>query len=104
MTLPQACVLHISFKSELYDAMTDALLSFPHRPLSFWGTGIQMHHRELEAITERVSGYQKQSMIEVKTDLQEAELLYRHLKESISGFDCWLLPMLQPDWLTPTGL
>ncbi|MBF6058751.1 MULTISPECIES: DUF3240 family protein [Thiomicrorhabdus] len=104
MSLPQACVLRLSFKSELYDEMTDALLGFPHRRLSFWGTGIQMHHEQLQAITEQVSGYQRQSVIEVKTDLQEAEVLYRHLYEAVSGFDTCLIPILQPEWLMQKDL
>ena len=57
----QKCILKIILDNDLYDEMTDSLLTFPLRELEFMGFSVQAHTRSLEDISEQVSGFKQVS-------------------------------------------
>ncbi|GKT11068.1 MAG: hypothetical protein ISEC1_P0031 [Thiomicrorhabdus sp.] len=90
------CILKLIFDQQLYDEMTDVLLSFPERPLEFLSLDVQAHMQPLENITEEVSGFKRKKMIEVNTESDEAKRLYRYIIDTLPSVQLYaqLLPLL----------
>ncbi|NPA71958.1 MAG: DUF3240 domain-containing protein [Gammaproteobacteria bacterium] len=100
MNLSNNCILRLIFNSNLYDEVTDALLGFPERELSFLSVEVQSHSsataHNAQSITEQVSGFKVMRMIEVTTDAEEAKRLNQHLMEQLpqASIQAQLLPLL----------
>ncbi len=92
----QKCILKLIFDNDLYDEMTDCLLSFPSRELEFMGSAVQAHTKSLEDISEQVSGFKQKMVIEISTEENEARHIYQYLKETLSKapFEGQLFPLL----------
>ncbi|MFK5894977.1 MAG: DUF3240 family protein [Pseudomonadota bacterium] len=92
----QTCILKLIFNNNLYDEMTDCLLSFPARELEFMGFAVQAHTKSLEDISEQVSGFKQQMVIEISTDENEAKQIYQYVKQTLSqaSFEGQLFPLL----------
>ncbi|GEM_PF-1377987 len=90
------CILKLIFDQQLYDEMTDVLLSFPERSLEFLSLEVQAHMQPLENITEEVSGFKRKKMIEVNTQVDEAKRLYRYILDNFpqAQLQAQLLPLL----------
>ena len=90
------CILKLIFDQQLYDEMTDVLLSFPERSLEFLSLEVQAHMQPLENITEEVSGFKRKKIIEVNTQVDEAKRLYRYIVDSLPNaqLQAQLLPLL----------
>ncbi len=90
------CILKLIFDQQLYDEMTDVLLSFPERSLEFLSLDVQAHMQPLENITEEVSGFKRKKMIEVNTQADEAKRLYHYIvgKLPSAQLQAQLLPLL----------
>ena len=93
----QDCIFRLIFSHELYDEMTDVLLSFPERELAFVSLDIQAHMHPLESITEQVSGFKCNKMVEVTIEQGEAKRLHQHIVQSLpqvnfrrNCYHCWL--------------
>jgi len=92
-------LLKLVFDHALYDEMTDVLLSFPERELSFMSLDVQAHMQPLENITEQVSGFKRKKMIEINTHQDEARHLYRYITENLpqAKLQAQLIPLLSLD-------
>ncbi len=92
----QKCILKIILDNDLYDEMTDSLLTFPLRELEFMGFSVQAHTRSLEDISEQVSGFKQKMVIEITTDDIEAEKIYQYVKQTLTeaNFEVQLFPLL----------
>ena len=92
----QACILKLILDDDLYDEMTDSLLSFPDRELEFMGFSVQAHTQSLEDISEQVSGFKQKMVIEITTDVNEAGKIYQYIKETLTEahFEGQLFPLL----------
>jgi len=90
------CILKLIFDQQLYDEMTDVLLSFPERSLEFLSLDVQAHMQPLENITEEVSGFKRKKIIEVNTQVDEAKRLYRYIVDTLpnTNLQAQLLPLL----------
>lgn len=84
----QSCILRLSVDGDLYDELSDKLLAYQTQAsldetqlLSFWGFEIQSHNQALRDIKEQVSGFKQQMIIEVDTNMQEADFIYQYLRE-----------------------
>jgi len=90
------CILKLILDEDLYDEMTDSLLSFPGRELEFMGFSVQAHTHSLEDISEQVSGFKQKMVIEITTDENEAREIYLYVKETLTEacFESQLFPML----------
>ncbi|MBO1923343.1 MULTISPECIES: DUF3240 family protein [Thiomicrorhabdus] len=95
------CILRLQFDSELYDSVTDALLSYPQEQLTFVALPVQAHTYPLENISEQVSGYKNKTMLEVTVDCEQSKSIYLHIREQLprGGIQVQLMPLLEPDWL-----
>ncbi|BBP47007.1 hypothetical protein THMIRHAS_23800 [Thiosulfatimonas sediminis] len=101
MPIFEHCLFRLQFDSELYDNVTDALLSYPQRELTFVALPVQAHTYPLESITEQVSGYKSKTLLEVTVHCNEARAIYQHLRGLLpnAALQLQLMPLLQPDWL-----
>jgi len=104
MSLPQhfeQCIFRLQFDSDIYDSVTDALLSYAHRELTFVALPVQAHTYPLENITEQVSGYKDKTLLEVTIECDEAQAIYQHLRSELpsANLQLQLMPLLQPKWL-----
>ncbi|MBN2647289.1 MAG: DUF3240 family protein [Thiotrichales bacterium] len=92
----ESCLLRLQFASELYDSVTDALLSYPERELSFVALAVQAHAYPLQSMSEQVSGYQDKTLLEVTVFKTEALALYRHIQQNLPQADLQvqLMPLL----------
>ena len=92
----QACILKLILDEDLYDEMTDSLLTFPDRELEFMGFSVQAHTQALEDISEQVSGFKQKMVIEITTDVNEARRIYQYIKETLTEarFEGQLFPLL----------
>jgi hypothetical protein len=90
------CILKLLFENDLYDEITDCLLSFPERELEFMGYEVQSHTKSLDDIREQVSGFKLNMVIEITTDENEAKSIYRYLKQALpqAQFEGQLIPLL----------
>lgn len=97
----EQCIFRLQFDSEIYDSVTDALLSYPQRELTFVALPVQAHTYPLENITEQVSGYKNKTLLEVTVNCDEAESIYQHLRAELpsAALQVQLMPLLQPEWL-----
>lgn len=95
----QDCILRLVFSHGLYDEMTDVLLSFPERELSFISLEIQAHMQPLESITEQVSGFKRKKMVEVTIEQSEVKRLHQHIIQNLpqANIQIQLLPLLALD-------
>lgn len=95
----QDCILRLVFSYGLYDEMTDVLLSFPERELSFISLEIQAHMQPLESITEQVSGFKRKKMVEVTIEQSEVKRLHQHIIQNLpqANIQIQLLPLLALD-------
>ncbi len=95
----QKCILRLITDNELYDSITDCLLTFPDRELEFMGFSIQAHTRMLGDISEQVSGFKQKMLIEITTHSDEARLIYQHVKSTLTeaSFETQLYPLLELD-------
>jgi hypothetical protein len=93
------CILKLILDNDLYDEMTDSLLSFPDRELEFMGFSVQAHTQSLEDISEQVSGFKQKMVIEITTNEIEAKKIYQHLKAILTEalFEGQLFPLLNFD-------
>lgn len=92
----QSCILKLILDNDLYDEMTDSLLSFPDRELEFMGHSVQAHTQSLEDISEQVSGFKQKMVIEITTNEDEAGKIVRYVKETLTEahFEGQLFPLL----------
>ncbi len=101
--MSQNCILKLVFDNDLYDEMTDALLGFPERELAFLSMKVQSHSQETpehaQSITEQVSGFKRQRLIEITLQQDEAKRLHQHLVASLpqAEFQAQLIPLLSLD-------
>ncbi len=101
--MSQSCILKLVFGNYLYDEMTDALLSFPERELAFLSVKVQSHTQETpvhaQSITEQVSGFKRQRLIEITVNQDEAKRLIQHIKLSLpqAEVQAQLIPLLSLD-------
>lgn len=95
----QDCILRLVFSHGLYDEMTDVLLSFPERELTFVSLDIQAHTHPLESITEQVSGFKLKKMVEVTIEQNSAKRLQQHIIQNLpqANIQIQLLPLLALD-------
>jgi len=93
----QTCILRLIFDENLYDEITDCLLTFPHRELEFMGFAVQAHTHSLEDISEKVSGFKQKRLLEITTNEHEAENIYHYLQQSLAQayFEVQLYPLLK---------
>lgn len=92
----QKCILKLILDNDLYDAMTDTLLTFPARELEFMGHSVQAHTQSLSDISEQVSGFKQKMVIEITTDTDEAKEIYHYVKATLTeaSFEGQLFSML----------
>ena len=92
----QSCILKLILDNNLYDEMTDSLLSFPDRELEFMGYSVQAHTQSLEDISEQVSGFKQKMVIEITTNEDEAGKIVRYVKKTLTEarFEGQLFPLL----------
>lgn len=92
----QQCILKLILDEDLYNEMTDSLLSFPGRELEFMGFSVQAHTQTLEDICEQVSGFKQKMIIEITTDENEAVKIAQYVKETLADahFEGQLFPLL----------
>jgi len=92
----QKCILKLICEHDLYDEITDSLLSFPQRNLEFMGFSVQSHSQDLFDIREQVSGFKEKMVIEITTEEMEAKQIYQYLKNNLSqaNFQGQLFPLL----------
>lgn len=90
------CILKLILDNDLYDEMTDSLLSFPARELEFMGFSVQAHMQTLEDISEQVSGFKQKMVIEITTHEIEARQIALYLKKTLAEahFEGQLFPLL----------
>lgn len=95
----QMCILKLILDNELYDEMTDCLLSFPDRELEFMGFSVQAHTQSLDEISEQVSGFKQKMVIEITTNEMEAKKIHSYVKKILTEayFEGQLFPMLNFD-------
>ncbi|WP_198263727.1 DUF3240 family protein [sulfur-oxidizing endosymbiont of Gigantopelta aegis] len=93
----QRCILKLILTNELYDEMTDTLLTFPTRELEFLGVSVQAHTKMLADISEQVSGFKQKMVIEITTDEHEAKAIFQFLKNNLTeaSFEGQLFPLLE---------
>jgi hypothetical protein len=93
----QRCILKLILTNELYDEMTDTLLTFPDRKLEFLGISVQAHTQALSDISEQVSGFKQKMVIEITTDEHEAKEIFQFLKKNLpeARFEGQLFPLLK---------
>jgi hypothetical protein len=97
------CILKLIFNQDLYDEMTDAILSFPPRELAFLSMQIQVHSQatpeHAQSITEQVSGFKRQRLIEITLLQDEAQQVFKYISESLpqASFEAQLVPLLSLD-------
>ncbi len=92
----QACILKLILDNELYDAITDSLLTFPHRTLDFVGHSVQAHTQSLNDLSEQVSGFKQKMVIEINTTATEAGDICRFIQKVLpqAEFDTQLFPLM----------
>ncbi len=92
----QSCILKLILDNDLYDEMTDSLLSFPDRELEFMGYSVQAHTQSLEDISEQVSGFKQKMVIEITTNEDEAVKIVHYVKKTLTEarFEGQLFPLL----------
>ena len=92
----QICILKLILDTDLYDEMTDSLLSFPDRELEFFGLSVQAHTQSLDDISEQVSGFKQKMVIEITTNENEAVKIVNYVKETLTEahFEGQLFPLL----------
>lgn len=97
----EQCIFRLQFDSEIYDSVTDALLSYSQRDLIFVALPVQAHTYPLENITEQVSGYKDKTILEVTVQCEEARSIYQHLRAELpsAALQVQLMPLLTPGWL-----
>lgn len=100
--MSQSCILKLVFGNDLYDEMTDALLSFPERELAFLSVKVQSTQEtpvHAQSITEQVSGFKRQRLIEITVNQDEAKRLIQHIKLSLpqAEVQAQLIPLLSLD-------
>ena len=96
----QNCLMCIEVSERLFDTVSELLLSFEGKNLDFTSVALQLHHSELEAIEEQVSGYEKGYKFQIKTDYLETKAIYQHLISEIrpENFETYLQPLLLKPW------
>lgn len=98
--MSQMCLLKLIFDEGLYDEMTDLLLGFPGTELAFLSVSARWHAQQLPgqpgSITEQVSGFKRQQLIELAVPQTQANQLYQYLKRQLppASFRGLLLPLL----------
>ncbi len=92
----QNCILRLIFDTDLYDEMTDCLLTYSSRELEFMGFAINAHTQSLDEISEQVSGFKQRRVIELNTNTEEAPTIYQHVKKVLAeaDFTAQLYPLL----------
>ena len=101
--MSQSCILKLVFDDNLYPEMTDALLGFPERELTFLSLHVQGHSQatpeHVQSITEQVSGFKRQRLIEVILSQDEARRVKQHIKMTLPqvNFSAHLVALLSLD-------